>query len=59
MDTYEGLARLEWWVLDWNLSAVEFHRSLDAESMSEWTVNRVSGDALKKLAAMADVAAAR
>ena len=43
--------RLEWWVLDWNESALEFYRSIGAESMDEWTVQRVTGDALKKLAA--------
>ncbi|MGO4872454.1 MAG: N-acetyltransferase family protein [Roseiarcus sp.] len=45
-----GCGRLEWWVLDWNKSAIEFYRSLGAEPMSEWTVYRLSGDALKRLA---------
>ncbi|MFD7018774.1 GNAT family N-acetyltransferase [Streptomyces sp. NPDC059928] len=44
-----GYERLEWSVLDWNLSAVEFYRSLGAVSMSEWTVNRLTDDALRKL----------
>ncbi|MCP3821118.1 GNAT family N-acetyltransferase [Streptomyces sp. A3M-1-3] len=44
-----GYERLEWSVLDWNLSAVEFYRSLGAVSMSEWTVNRLTDDALVKL----------
>lgn len=43
-------ARLEWAVLDWNAPAIGFYRSLGAVSMDEWTVNRVTGDALKKLA---------
>jgi GNAT superfamily N-acetyltransferase len=42
--------RLEWWVLDWNEPALKFYRSIGAESMDEWTVQRVSGDALDKLA---------
>ncbi|MEO3978379.1 GNAT family N-acetyltransferase [Streptomyces sp. CAU 1734] len=46
-----GYERLEWSVLDWNLSAVEFYRSLGAVSMSEWTVNRLTDDALAKLGA--------
>jgi GNAT superfamily N-acetyltransferase len=45
-----GCARLEWSVLDWNEPAISFYRSLRAEAMDEWTVNRLSGDALKQLA---------
>jgi GNAT superfamily N-acetyltransferase len=45
-----GCARLEWWVLDWNQPAIDFYRSLGARSMDEWTVNRVDGDALRRLA---------
>jgi GNAT superfamily N-acetyltransferase len=44
-----GYGRFQWWVLDWNSPAIEFYRALGAESMSEWTVYRVSGDALKRL----------
>jgi GNAT superfamily N-acetyltransferase len=44
-----GYERLEWSVLDWNLSAVEFYKSLGAVSMSEWTVNRLTDDALVRL----------
>ncbi len=43
--------RLQWWVLDWNEPSIEFYKSQGAEAMNEWTVYRVSGDALKKLAA--------
>jgi len=46
-----GCGRFEWWVLDWNQRAIDFYRSLGAEPMSEWTVQRVSGDALERLAA--------
>ncbi len=42
--------RLEWWVLDWNQQAIDFYRSIGAIAMDEWTVQRVTGDALKKLA---------
>jgi GNAT superfamily N-acetyltransferase len=42
--------RFQWWVLDWNEPAIEFYRSLGAVAMDEWTVYRVSGDALSKLA---------
>lgn len=44
-------ARLEWSVLDWNEPAISFYRTLGAVPMDEWTVNRVTGDALVKLAA--------
>ncbi len=43
--------RFQWWVLDWNEPAIEFYKSLGAVPMDEWTVFRVSGDALKALAA--------
>lgn len=44
--------RLEWWVLDWNQPAKDFYRSLGAEAMDDWTVNRVTGSALDNLAAI-------
>lgn len=43
-------ARLEWSVLDWNEPAIGFYRSLGAALMDEWTVMRVDGAALAKLA---------
>lgn len=46
----EGCPRLEWSVLDWNTPAVDFYRSLGAQSMSEWTIMRASGDSLAALA---------
>jgi GNAT superfamily N-acetyltransferase len=42
--------RLEWSVLDWNQPAIDFYRSLNAQPMEGWTVNRLSGDALAVLA---------
>jgi GNAT superfamily N-acetyltransferase len=42
--------RLEWSVLDWNEPAINFYRKLGALPMSEWTVFRVTGEALTKLA---------
>jgi len=42
--------RLEWWVLDWNEPALGFYRSIGAIPMDEWTVHRVTGDALVQLA---------
>lgn len=42
--------RLEWSVLDWNEPAIHFYQQLGAVPMSEWTVFRVTGDNLRKLA---------
>lgn len=42
--------RMEWWVLDWNESAIRFYRSIGAVAMDEWTVYRLNGDALGRLA---------
>jgi len=46
----EGLGRLEWWVLDWNEPAKGFYKRHGARMMDEWTVCRVTGEALTKLA---------
>ena len=43
-------ARFEWAVLDWNEPAIGFYRSIGALPMDEWTTQRVTGDALAKLA---------
>lgn len=42
--------RLEWWCLDWNEPSIHFYKQLGAVPMDEWTVFRVYGEALKKLA---------
>ena len=42
--------RLEWWVLDWNEDAIGFYRAIGAEAMDEWTVFRLTGEALVRLA---------
>ncbi|MCA0209980.1 MAG: GNAT family N-acetyltransferase [Proteobacteria bacterium] len=49
--TERDCARLEWSVLDWNAPAIGFYQSLGAKLMDEWTVMRVDGEALTKLAA--------
>jgi GNAT superfamily N-acetyltransferase len=48
-----GCGRLEWQALDWNRGAIDFYRSLGAEPMSDWTIFRLSGDALERLASPA------
>jgi GNAT superfamily N-acetyltransferase len=45
-----GCGRFEWAVLDWNQRAIDFYRSLGAEAMSQWIIQRVTGEALEKLA---------
>lgn len=42
--------RLEWSVLDWNTPAIDFYKSLGAKPMDEWTMFRVTGEALTSLA---------
>jgi len=44
-----GYERFQWWVLDWNEPSIEFYKSISAVPMDEWTIFRVSGEALKKL----------
>ena len=48
----QGCGRFEWSVLDWNAPSIAFYRSLGAVGMDEWTVQRVSGEALLALAAI-------
>jgi GNAT superfamily N-acetyltransferase len=45
-----GCGRLEWSVLDWNEPAIGFYKTLGAVPQDEWTVFRLAGDALDKLA---------
>jgi GNAT superfamily N-acetyltransferase len=46
-----GCARFEWSVLDWNEPAIGFYKALGAAPMDEWTVYRLTGNALTALAA--------
>jgi len=47
--------RVEWSVLDWNESAIEFYRSIGAVAMDEWTRYRLAGDALRDFAGASEV----
>ncbi|AMV24922.1 putative acetyltransferase [Gemmata sp. SH-PL17] len=47
-------ARVEWSVLNWNEPSIQFYKSLGAKPMDEWTVYRLTDDALTKLAASGD-----
>jgi GNAT superfamily N-acetyltransferase len=45
-----GCGRVEWSVLDWNQPSIEFYRRLGAVPMDDWTVYRLAGGALRRLA---------
>jgi GNAT superfamily N-acetyltransferase len=45
-----GYGRVEWSVLDWNALAIGFYKALGAKPMAEWTVFRLTGESLRKLA---------
>ncbi|GAA0470893.1 GNAT family N-acetyltransferase [Streptomyces stramineus] len=48
-----GYQRFEWSVLDWNAPSIAFYTSFGAEPLDEWTGQRMSGEALHTLAALA------
>jgi GNAT superfamily N-acetyltransferase len=48
-----GCGRFEWAVLDWNEPALKVYRSLGARAADDWTLHRVTGEALIQLAAKA------
>lgn len=45
-----GCGRLEWACLDWNRPSIDFYLSLGAKPLDDWTVYRLSGEAMGKLA---------
>lgn len=45
-----GCGRIEWAVLDWNEPSIQFYKKLGAVPMDDWTIFRLSGDSLAKLA---------
>ena len=45
-----GWGRLEWSVLDWNEPSIAFYKRMGAKPMDEWTVFRLTGDSLTRLA---------
>ena len=49
-----GCGRMEWAVLDWNEPAIGFYKSLGAKPMDEWTVYRLSTQAIRELASQAE-----
>lgn len=47
-----GCERLDWWCLDWNEPSIAFYRGMGAIPMSDWTVYRLEGERLKKMAGL-------
>ena len=45
-----GYTRLQWWVLNWNKTAIDVYRAIGAMPMDEWVVYRLTGDKLNDLA---------
>jgi GNAT superfamily N-acetyltransferase len=46
----EGLGRLQWAVLDWNEPSIALYKSIGARPIDDWTLYRLSGDALNRFA---------
>jgi GNAT superfamily N-acetyltransferase len=50
----ENCGRMEWSVLDWNEPAIRFYAGLGAKPMDAWTIQRLTGDALRNFAESPD-----
>lgn len=46
----DGLGRIDWAVLDWNAAAIGFYERIGSQSLEDWRLRRLSGDALAALA---------
>lgn len=53
-----GCARMEWSVLDWNMMAINFYRSLGARPLTDWTTMRLDADSLAQLGVIPAVSTA-
>ena len=45
-----GCGRLEWCCLDWNKPSIDFYLSLGAKPLDDWTIYRLTGETLQKMA---------
>jgi len=45
-----GCERLDWWCLNWNEPSIYFYKGMGAVPMSDWTVYRLEGERLRKMA---------
>lgn len=48
-----GCGRFEWSVLDWNTPSIDFYRAIGAQPLDDWTIQRMSGAAIERLALQA------
>ena len=48
----QGCVRLQWDVLDWNQTAIDFYQGLGAKFLTEWRIMRVNDEAIQSLAAL-------
>ncbi len=48
----QGCVRLQWDVLDWNQTAIDFYQGLGAKFLTEWRIMRVNDEAIHALAAL-------
>ena len=48
----QGCVRLQWDVLDWNQTAIDFYQGLSAQFLNEWRIMRVNDEAIRSLAAL-------
>jgi GNAT superfamily N-acetyltransferase len=48
----QGCVRLQWDVLDWNQTAIDFYEGLGAKFLTEWRIMRVNDEAIHALAAL-------
>jgi GNAT superfamily N-acetyltransferase len=51
----QGCVRLQWDVLEWNQTAIDFYQSLGAKFLEEWRIMRVNDDAIQALASLEPV----
>ena len=49
----QGCVRLQWDVLEWNQTAIDFYQGLGAKFLDEWRIMRVNDDAIRTLANLA------
>jgi ribosomal protein S18 acetylase RimI-like enzyme len=52
ISTSRGCTRMDWAVLNWNTTAIDFYKSLGAKGLTEWTIYRLANDSLTAVAKM-------
>ena len=52
MAVERGCGRFDWAVLDWNTPSIDFYKSLGAVPLDDWTLFRLTGDTLHRVAAL-------